>query len=313
MANQPRKHHYVPKFHLAGFTQSGEVDDKLYVADKRQRRKWVSTPSNTARETDFYKIEGDGVDPMEIEKAFAKMEGQCAAVLKEIVERPRIPTGEGFGVLMNFVAYAAARVPIKRATISASIDEATKAIMRREFLGPEGAKLLRKLGEDGTDEDMAKLQEFIAGNDYTINVEQNWHVGMITQAVDALLPAMAYRNWALWVAGDDVPDLVCSDSPVAFCATEPRPPLMPMGFGTPKTMLTFPLTRRMALTSTFEELPSDSYVMHADDVALINSLTALNANQIYSAEEDWLWAGESVTCGAQAYLDSLTDAPAADE
>jgi hypothetical protein len=44
MANQSRKHHYVPEFYLAGFTESGTDDGRLHVLDKEQLRQWPSTP-----------------------------------------------------------------------------------------------------------------------------------------------------------------------------------------------------------------------------------------------------------------------------
>ena len=44
MAGQPRKHHYVPQFYLAGFTENDSKDGQLFVLDKEQRKTWAKTP-----------------------------------------------------------------------------------------------------------------------------------------------------------------------------------------------------------------------------------------------------------------------------
>ena len=53
----PRKHHYVPQTYLAGFTDSGENDGRLYVLDKDDGRQWPSNPGDTGCERDFYMLE----------------------------------------------------------------------------------------------------------------------------------------------------------------------------------------------------------------------------------------------------------------
>jgi hypothetical protein len=106
--------------------------------------------------------------------------------------------------------------------------------------------------------------------------------------VGALLPALGKRNWGVWSAAESAPDLVCSDRPVVLTPTAPFPGPLTPGFGTLKTLLTVPLTRRVLLVSTYEELPSDSYMMDSEDVAVMNTYRAMYAHQIYSAEKDWL-------------------------
>lgn len=308
MANEPRKHHYVPKFHLAGFTMSGTEDGQLFVTDKLRRNKWDSTPKKTARETDFYRVDLANMDPVGIEKAFSDVEGKCATVVRDVIADKRLPTGDDFGTLLNFVAISATRIPIIRSTIAAGIDGLMKQFGRQALLGPEGAKRLREIPENASmsDEEMVQFQAFIAGNDYTIDVDQNWHIHTMLEAIDALLPALAKRNWAVWSVAEGAPDLVCSDRPVALYATKQFPPLLPPGFGTPNTLLTLPLNRRVMLASQFEEMPAESSVIDRDDVAAMNSLQALHAIQVYSSVEDWVWVdGNGVAAGSQAYLDSL--------
>jgi hypothetical protein len=43
---EPRRHHYVPRCWLAGFTDTGENDARLWVTDLRRRKQWNTSPGN---------------------------------------------------------------------------------------------------------------------------------------------------------------------------------------------------------------------------------------------------------------------------
>ena len=309
MANQPKGHHYVPAFHLAGFTLGGTQDGDLFILDQQQRKKWKNTPRRTARENNFYRVDVENADPMGIERVLADVEGKCATVVREIIQTQKIPADkEQFEVMLNFVAIAAVRVPIIRQTQSEFINKVTKEVVRLGFLGTEGANLLRKLSESGgkplTDEEIKQIQQGIENDHFTYNLDQNWHIQTMIEAVGALLPALGKRNWGVWTVADDAPDLVCSDRPVTLTPTEPFPPLLPPAFGTLKTLLTLPLTRRVLLVSQFEPLPNDSYIMDEEDVALMNTYRTMYSNQMYSAQENWSVIANGKTVDIQTLLDT---------
>lgn len=290
------RHHYVPQFYLNGFT---DTEGKLHVADKIRRKRWVTTPAKTAWAPEFYKIDAEGVDPMAIEKAFSNLEGEFATVLRETLATRKLPTGESFNVLMNFVATMHTRVPHVRSAIDKFAGEILGKLGKMAFRGPEGAKRLREDPENAsmTDEEMEQLQAFIASDEYTISVDQTWHVQTMIDSIGAILPALSHRNWSLWTVGDGLPDLVCSDRPVVLWS--PNSGFM-LGLATPETMLTLPLDGRTMLASRLEEVPG-TYVMDADDVDTMNMLRAENATQVYASTQDWACAFG----GAQAYLDAL--------
>ena len=57
-----RRHHYVPKFYLAGFTAEGTQDGRLFVVDQRTGKTWKSSPGGVAHERDFYRIDDADID-----------------------------------------------------------------------------------------------------------------------------------------------------------------------------------------------------------------------------------------------------------
>jgi hypothetical protein len=311
MTNQPKNHHYVPSFHLALFTLTGADDAELFVLDKQRRRKWASTPKNTAKSNNFYRIESDNGDPMGMERVLSFVEGKCAPVVRDVVTNKRLPTGDDFDALLNFVALSFVRVPSIRATHSDFIDRVGKSLARLAFLGDDGAKRLRDdlaaEGKSASDEELQKLQAFVESDDYSINMDQNWHVQTMQQSFDVLLPALLQRHWGVWTVADDAPDLVCSDRPLTLWPLNPHP-LIPSGFATPNTVLTIPLSRRVLLVSRLEDVVPDSFELDHVNVALMNTTGATWANQIYSAQADWTWTVNGEILTAQAYLDGLPPA-----
>ncbi len=68
--SEPRRHHYVPRCWLAGFTETGEKDGKLWVTDIVRRKQWESSPGGAGFIRDFYRLSDDEVDPVMVEKRF---------------------------------------------------------------------------------------------------------------------------------------------------------------------------------------------------------------------------------------------------
>ena len=50
--NKPVKQHYVPKFYLRGFTESGKETDYLYVIEQETGKQYKSRPSELAVQKD---------------------------------------------------------------------------------------------------------------------------------------------------------------------------------------------------------------------------------------------------------------------
>jgi hypothetical protein len=67
---EPRRHHYAPRCWLAGFTETGEPDGRLWVTDLARRKQWVTSPGNAGFVRDFYRLPGENLDPVMAEKTF---------------------------------------------------------------------------------------------------------------------------------------------------------------------------------------------------------------------------------------------------
>jgi hypothetical protein len=144
----PRKHHYVPKFYLAGFTNTGRPDGRFYVLDKNQKKQWVDSPRDTAHKRDYHAVDlGPNVDRMIVEKKLAIIEGQQSAVLQSIIDAQALPheETEEFAELMGFIALMVVRVPSIRNTVSKFIDDISKKELFATFSTPQGRATFRQV------------------------------------------------------------------------------------------------------------------------------------------------------------------------
>lgn len=301
MGNQPRRHHFVPQFYLAGFTETGSADGDLYVFDQKQRKRWKSSPKDSAFQRDFHAIDaGPGGDPMIVERALSTLEGKWSTVLRQVIERQALPEDESFGDLMVFVAFMAVRVRRIRETLSKFVDETSKKEIIATFATEKGQASFREFmerqGHSLSDEEFNQLVAFGLSGQFDVDYEQTWHVQQIVEMATSLAPVLSLRQWVLWPVEPGAPDLICSDSPVTPTWMVPvRGPYSP-AFGTWNTIVSVPLSRRVALASLMEaRLPAKR--LDRTNVAIINSATGRYANQLYAPKADFVWATKSHEVG----------------
>ncbi|MGH9533808.1 MAG: DUF4238 domain-containing protein [Terriglobales bacterium] len=63
--NQPRRHHYLPRFYQIGFAEGG--DGRLWVYDRGRQTPFHAHPNNICCEHEFYTIHSNGTPHREIE------------------------------------------------------------------------------------------------------------------------------------------------------------------------------------------------------------------------------------------------------
>jgi hypothetical protein len=94
---EPRRHHYVPQCWLAGFTETGENDGRLWVTDFSRQRQWPTTPANAGHIRDFYRLADPAPDPVAVERFFSRLERMVAPVLRALDTERRPPNDDEVG------------------------------------------------------------------------------------------------------------------------------------------------------------------------------------------------------------------------
>ncbi len=297
--NRAKQHHYLPACYLAGFTLSGEKDGVLHVLDQEKIKEWASSPQKAARCGNFYDIDlGPDVHPNVIEDILSRIETLAGGVIREIVQNKTLPTGEHFDWLLNFVAVQAARTPRIRNLVSGVVEKTVKNHLCKSIETPSGwhefKEFLIERGTQVCEEDREHYRQFVSDGDYSVAIDQTWHVKMMIDMVNELLPYLADRHWTLGVVADNAPDLICSDFPVGIMPLKAVNPSAPMTRINPNTLLTFPLTRRLIVLAASEPRPPVVGV-HEGGVAGFNAITVTGAKYVLSGRPDFFYLDSGKT------------------
>lgn len=304
--NIPIKHHYIPQFFLANFTDIGNKESKLWVTDQKQCKQWKASTSAVAYQNKLYSLESnpDGMlnEPDAIEKAFSKIESMAATVIKEILETEQIPTGDGFNILINFIALMASRTPKMINHRTKPLLEINEMIMRMSLSSKERWQGLtsqmvkegKLLPEALNDTNYGKMCDFFYSKRYTMDINQNYKIEQLLDSINILIPLLGQRKWSLYVSRDittTMPQLggfICSDNPVALVSLVPLPPIYSPGFGMPRTEVTMPLSKNVAIVGRFEGGKKVS-IISVKGMASINSRTGMYADRfLYHSNKNFI-------------------------
>lgn len=301
MTNQPRKHHYVPKFYLAGFTASGTKDDYLHVLDQTVPKQFRGKPSELAHQRDFYVIETDDEqERMAIEKMFCEIEGLAAPVIKEIARTHCLPNINEQIKLLHFVSIMAMRVPSAISLLNQPIEIASKMVLtqvvQNRQLWEDIIAQAKVTGQQVEDVPYEQMKEFIKSDSYEITASQNGKIHSILASIQIILPLLLQRTWSLLISEEEDARLICSDCPVSLEWTTQVSDFYAPGFEMLNTQLMVPLSKDVALIGNFSGKPQVAQGTQKY-VAIINSQTARNAHFLFSSEQDFIWYRKDGTIG----------------
>jgi hypothetical protein len=314
--NPARRHHVIPQFYLAGFTDSGEKDGLLYAHDLRELKTWPAKPANVAFEKDFYRIEVPGIAPDEIEKVFWDVEGKAATVLKKIIESNNLPdTPEDYETLMRFMAQLEMRRPSVRQNLDHTHEKVLRIVTKMHATLPDDElrarfKYMREENPDVPELDLNAFRAFATSDNYTIEFSQNHYIknlmtALLPVADDTLTPLLAMRNWMLMIADEGAGYFITTDRPVALSWTIEVPPLFENspGFGLQNTVVFFPVSKRHLMYGTFDALKAPVAPADAETVALMNRIMCRSAVRfIYSTDENFVWKNHDDSIGDRRNL-----------
>lgn len=304
--NIPVKHHYIPQFFLSNFTETGNKDSQLWVTDQKQCKQWKSSISTAAYQNKLYSLEGNTEGTLNeidaIEKAFSKVESMAAPVIQEILKTERLPTEDGFNILINFIALMASRTPTMIEHRTKPIIEINEIILDMYLSKKERWQSLTsrmvtegKLSPKSLEEtNYDKMRDFFYSKRYTMDINQNYKIKQLLDSVDILIPLLAQRKWSLFISKDittTFPQLggfICSDNPMALVSLDPLPPFYSPGFGMPRTEVTMPLSKNVAIVGRFEGKENVS-IISVRGMASMNSRTGMYADRfLYHSDKNFI-------------------------
>jgi hypothetical protein len=253
--DEPRKHHLIPSFYLAGFTASGTRDGTLHVFDHTRRKRYKTTPLKASRETDFYKIDVPGVDPNEIETALARHETVVAPFVQKIATGGRADHRREVGEALALAASIMVRSRWARTIVQQRV--ATDLVMRLRQNGITQAEWDRlreaMLNAGNTERDAPDYATAVyrARSGYWMPpVPPTAHAEAIPLLQPEIMKILHDRDWELHAThSTDQGGFICSDAPLTWGDPRERLKGRLAPLTDPNVEVSFPLSRSVALVS----------------------------------------------------------------
>jgi hypothetical protein len=300
-----RRHHYVPRCYLKGFTVPRKKKRQIVVFDRVEGRSFLTAVDNIGAERDFNRVELEGNDPDVVEAGMAVFEGKLAPVLERVIATGSLGADEDRVYLMNLIGLLAIRNPRWRETWRDFEERVVKVVADMMVSTPEHwASTVARARKDGVDlgeqaDDYELMRKFVKDDEFTVEVPTERHIAMEMHGTDVILPPLIDRKWMLLRAAPEVGGFVTSDHPVCLMwssATE-RGRMLPPGYGMTQTQVIFPIATSLAMIGAFE-MDADADAREASEsmVAAINATIASYAErQVYSRDMHFRYAGDDGT------------------
>jgi len=296
-----KRHHFIPAFYLAGFTDGEDRDSPFWCAGKDGKKIFQDTPNNACVENNYYTLT-ESPDPMAVEKMYADLEANMAAVLRYIKENNWTPRPIDEAFLHIFAATLYLRVPEFRERNAIAIHAVYDRIFDMLFRDP---RLLRnqvqKTFENGFISRMPSDSEISAMySEYWVTVSEKISGNIdnnspsvsrdvfglsvkntllkIELELISIAKLLAHRRWFLYFVHEcEKCEFITSDNPFVLISAETEAKMA--GLMSMETGVFIPLHKRAALFGVFEDGPSCTYHAPKERVAEINELVHRGCNR----------------------------------
>jgi len=289
-SNQPRQHHYLPRFYLEGFCdpvwQEREGKGVIWVYEKGKPIR-SSTPDREARERDFYAFEVDGVRNVEAEEQLSRVEQEAAPIIKRLHEIGHTLTAIEKAWLALFAGTMYTRTPAGRKRLETVIGPAVSRLLKTAANDPDE---FRALCGDVNPAATASVnleevrEDILEGRGGSIARQPGFSLASVLHAGQMVGDALQSFDWQMLYASDSE-FFVTSDSPIVTTLEEDQKTVrFTTGFEAPGADVFFPLGKDVCLRMRKGIEPGPA-VLPDRGVRYLNKMTMICAHQrVYAGE-----------------------------
>ena len=213
----PRKHHLVPASYLRRWAESGQIR----VTDVNTRHTYTTAAEKAARETDYYRVESEDIDPelvppLLFETLFSYVEADGKQAIDQLLLKPASELDpELRAAFARYMAVQHTRGHSFRQQQRKMANDYLK--LRYEHVTDEGIRyLLRERGMAVTDEAVAAIRQDIDDlqrGDLWVQPQDAAVVAQGIRATDYVGEYLLYREWFVYRTP---PILVTCDEPITI-------------------------------------------------------------------------------------------------
>lgn len=317
MPPKPRKkkHHFLPEFYLAGFTQGGTKDSGFLVFDFGRREVRGGTPSSVGYERYFYAVEGE--EPDVLEDALGECEGKVAATVREVVDGTVLKDGT-FQTLTDFMALMELRTPAFRANLLPQMSQLYNLIAEFNMAAPNAyerhVESCKRSGKEPLTRDrFERAKKAVLGGHIEFIAKPGEHLDIMVGIVGRIAGVLRKRTWSVVSAPEGSGGFVTCDRPLTvYWSHEARVEERSIDptIASPRGEMFFPLTRTLGLVGRTP--PEPVQIKDPDMVAHLNT-KVVNATHrfLFAPDRVFRWIRGEIVDGAA--LETALTADTGDE
>lgn len=294
-----RKSHFLSRFYLGGFTLSGRREDRFWVFNKKEQRRWPMRAEEAGHQRDLFRLEGPEARADDLENAFGSVENAIAPILREVIKTKSLPTDpQSFSLLLHLPALNAARPPAEIDALSDIADDIVRALIVADLTPERHEEILQDWTARGRDisgvADLAELKKRISEKGHVRTVlDKNYLLAQVTGRSAMLVDLLHAKQWSLLETTDEKGYFICSDRPVMLMNNQNLPPDARPRFDDERFHVIMPLSKDLCLVGhTYGN--EGSGVACRETVRLINHIVEETAAEyVYSPRAEYSVAAAS--------------------
>ncbi len=270
-----KRHHYIPKHYLRGFTQS-LASEKIWVYEKGKTKNYRTNLKNAGVEGHYYTIsmQNGKKDSNTLENWLADyIEGPASSIIDKIRNLLPITAEEKF-TMSVYMYVMSTRVPHHIQRHLGIVEKVCDEIIAETIRGEIPERLLSITNKEGIIQVVTNVKNSSKKNLYLSSIKDK--SGEITTAIYTM-------NWRfLTFKGER--DFITSDNPFTFDEWQ--------GLSNPQAQITFPISSNIIILATWLNNNSDLEYFKTDQstVDLVNWRTYKVSTKYvyYRADEEWV-------------------------
>lgn len=237
MTTKAKRHHYLPRFYLAGFSRDGLL--AVYDEDREHLR--LGQPANIAVRKHYYSlVDENGAKDPSVEGSLARIEGRTKPVFDALVNRQFLATEERY-YLAIFLGIMACRTPLFERLLSEVLTGFVESTVRRNLQEATEGELF---GVPTTE-----IESVLDSGEFVLEAHPNTRISQIFENGKRLGRSFYVANWTV-LHTDQRNAFITCDNPFGILSPRPVPSdfgFQRYGIASREVITTFPLSAEACL------------------------------------------------------------------
>lgn len=296
--NRSVKQHYIPQCYLRQFAIRYKKGHQIAVFDRKTDKSFRANVKDVACQNYFNRIEVDGMDPEELEKAMSEFETKLADALVRINEARSLENEEDRAYLITLIGLTALRNPEMRENIRKIHEDVGKmniaARLRSQQTYEASVQEAKRQGALPADYNVSydEMKAAFEGGGFKLVLKNNALVSLELQLLDHIMPLLFRRGWHLLRAPAGSGGFITSDRPFFLMWSDPAmraSPLAP-GLALKGTDIYFPISPQLAVVGAFDVANTIEDVDEARVAVANSAMTAGADRQVYARDHKFSYS-----------------------